>query len=84
MWDGLFPTDYDDMLELTDAHLSSLLAGVKHYNVTVPLPEVLQRWVLRGVYTEHEFLVGRHKFCVVKHKVFCRPTKFLSANTNCV
>ncbi len=42
-WDELFPEDPEKLLDLTEESIQSLLEGVKHYNVQVPLAEVLSR-----------------------------------------
>lgn len=52
-WDRLFPRNKDELLPLDDSAISSLLDGVKHYNQTVPLAEVICRLGLKNIYKSY-------------------------------
>ena len=42
-WDELFPENEEKILKVEEDSISELLDGVKHYNVTIPVPEVILR-----------------------------------------
>ena len=42
-WDELFPENEEKILELEEDSISELFDGFKHYKMTLPVPEVIQR-----------------------------------------
>lgn len=64
-WDELFPEDPEKLLDLTEESIQSLLEGVKHYNVQVPLAEVLNRLIFK----EFKLKINKIRYNVCKDLV---------------
>lgn len=43
-WKYLFPENEETLLDLDEKSILNLLDGVKHYNVNIPVAEVLNRY----------------------------------------
>jgi hypothetical protein len=54
-WKDLFPEDEEKLLNLDEDSISDLLDGVKHYNVNIPVAEVLNRYFNRRRVQEESF-----------------------------